>query len=155
MVDVQFLYSMAIILFPQTKNYINYVQFYFVHTFPIIQASPLVAISTKAEGVHVTKTNKSAIERFSKNKFVERPSLAPPVSLHVKITIITNKFPNRPTAKIIVKKTRLVIAVYSGSTMVELSLPESLLRWSMLRTILVTLVIFLSDMWISDTFLPN
>ena len=86
-----------------------------IFTFPIIQASPLVAISTKAEGVHVTNTSKSAIDKLSKKRFVERPSRAPPVcSLLVRITMITNKLPKTPIAKILVKNTKLIVAVYSG-----------------------------------------
>ena len=96
-----------------------------LYTFPIIQASPLVAISTRADGVHVTNTSKSAIDKFSKNKFVERPSLAPPpvCSLLVRITMITNKFPKTPMAKMLVKNTKLIVAVYSGKIIADDELP--------------------------------
>ena len=90
----------------------------------MIHASCLVAISTNVEGVQVTKTSKSAIERFSKNKFVDLPSFVPPVSLLVRITMITSKFPSKPTANMIVRKTKLIVAVYSGRTLVVLSLSE-------------------------------
>ena len=93
----------------------------FISTFPMIQASPLVAISTRADGVHVINTSKSAIDRLSRNRFVERPSLAPPpvCSLLVRITMITNRLPKTPMAKILVKNTKLIVAVYSGKIIAD------------------------------------
>lgn len=78
--------------------------------FPMYQASLLLILSTMEVGVQVAKTKRSATDKFSKNKLVELLK-----TLEVKMTIITSKLPKIPTAKMMVQRTRLVQAMYSGT----------------------------------------
>ena len=57
-------------------------------TLPIIHALFRVAISTNDEGVQVSNTNKSATDKFNKNKLVELLN-----TLEVRMTIMTRRFP--------------------------------------------------------------
>ena len=65
-----------------------------------------VAISTNVEGVQVAKTSMSATDKFRRNMFVELRR-----ALEVKMTMMTIRFPNKPTAKTIEHKKRLVKAM--------------------------------------------
>ena len=78
---------------------------------PKIQASLRVTTSTSDVGVQVAKTSRSAMERLSKNKLVELRSAD-----EVKMTMMTSRLPKIPTAKMMEQKTRLVQAMYSGSS---------------------------------------
>ena len=80
-------------------------------TLPKIHLSLRVTISIKEEEVQNANTKRSAIDKFSKNMVVEVRNTE-----DVKMTIMTKRFPRIPTNKMIEQRTKLVQAMYSGSS---------------------------------------
>ena len=83
-------------------------------TFPKIHLSLRVTISTKEDEVQIANTKRSAMDKFKRNKLVELRK-----TFDVKMTIMTKRFPRIPTKRIMEQRTKLVQAMYSGSSAVS------------------------------------
>ena len=83
-------------------------------TFPKIHLSLRVTISTKEDEVQIANTKRSAMDKFKRNKLVELRK-----TFDVKMTIMTKRFPKIPTKRIMEQRTKLVQAMYSGSSAVS------------------------------------
>ena len=83
-------------------------------TFPKIHLSLRVTISTKEDEVQIANTKRSAMDKFKRNKLVELRK-----TFDVKMTIMTKRFPRIPTKRIMEQRTKLVQAMYSGSSTVS------------------------------------